>query len=899
MPPRSLASLPALALASSVALAAPRAFAEPTPGDSTGSSGAVPGGASGAVVVPAAGAPKPPAGPAVTAPRLVRFVQATYPVEAGEKGLEANVVLQLDVDKTGAVTSAVVIEGAGHGFDEAAVEAAKQFVFEPATRGETKIAARILYRYGFTLQKVEADPAAEAARAAALKKAQGLAGTLRSRAGDVPIAGAVVRVAPAGGRAVTVTTGEDGAFRFGDLEPGKYDVSVAAPGYDGVSIAEEVAGGELTEVVYRLDPKGGVLEVTIKGERPPREVTRRTLDQREITRIPGTNGDALRSLQNLPGVARPPSLAGLLIVRGSAPNDTQTFVDGTYVPLVYHFGGLSSVVPSELLERIDFYPGNFSSQYGRVMGGIVDVGIRSPNADGKYHGLVQVDLIDARALAEGPVPGLPSWKLVVGARRSWVDVWLKPVLEAAGAGVTTAPVYYDYQVFAETSPTSRSTLRVGLFGSDDRLSILIRDPNESDPTLGGNIGLHTGFWRAQLLYRNDVTETLRYTGVFSYGSDTLDFALGTNYFRLKTHGMQHRSEVSARLSRGVTLHTGLDLAYSPYDISLRFPQPPRPGEPDPGPYAARPPLQLATSDYIYRPAAYFEAELQPSERAKIVPGVRADYTREIGRWDWSPRVNGRYDLAHGFPRTTLKAGVGVYHQPPQFQESSPVFGSPGLRSQRATHYALGVEQELTRHVEASVEGFFKDFDSLVVRLPNESGGYDYTNRGNGYAVGAETLVKYKPDSRFFGWLAYTISRSVRRSPPDYAEKLFNFDQTHILTVLGSYKLGRGWEFGARFRLVSGNLYTPSIGGIYNADAGAYGSIDGAAFSQRLPMFHQLDLRVDKQWKYDGWSLRAYLDVQNVYNRANAEDVTYNYNFTQRSTISSLPIIPSLGLRAEL
>src|ERR1017187_836772 len=61
-----------------------------------------------------------------------------------------------------------------------------------------------------------------------------------------------------------------------------------------------------------------VEEVEVRGEKPPREVTKRTLEQREISRIPGTNGDALRSLQNLPGVGRPPGLAGLLIVRGSA-----------------------------------------------------------------------------------------------------------------------------------------------------------------------------------------------------------------------------------------------------------------------------------------------------------------------------------------------------------------------------------------------------------------------------------------------------------------------------------------------------------------------------------------------------------------------------------------------------
>src|SRR5262249_45593779 len=179
---------------------------------------------------------------------------------------------------------------------------------------------------------------------------------------------------------------------------------------------------------------------------------------------------------------------------------------------------------------------------------------------------------------------------------------------------------------------------------------------------------------------------------------------------------------------------------------------------------------------------------------------------------------GRYDIVHEFPRTTMKAGFGVFYQPPQFQETDAVFGTPKLVSNRATHYSVGMEQELTRKVEVSLEGFYKDLDHLGSRVP-QGATFAYNNLGTGYVVGAEVLLKYKPDARFFGWLAYTLSRSVRKDPPDFNSELFQYDQTHILTVLGSYKLGRGWEFGARFRLVSGVLFTPTLLGIFNPHAG--------------------------------------------------------------------------------
>src|SRR5262249_38427383 len=161
----------------------------------------------------------------------------------------------------------------------------------PARRGATPIPARILYRYSFTLTPAVSETPPP-------PHVDNLRGHVVSAEGEIPLAGAAVHVQPPAGAELVGSTDAAGAWKRTDLAAGHYKVKTEAAGYDPVNADEEVVAGSVTDVTYRLSIKGGPLEVTVRGERPPREVTRRTIEQREIARIPGTNGDALRSLLN-------------------------------------------------------------------------------------------------------------------------------------------------------------------------------------------------------------------------------------------------------------------------------------------------------------------------------------------------------------------------------------------------------------------------------------------------------------------------------------------------------------------------------------------------------------------------------------------------------------------------
>ena len=87
----------------------------------------------------------------VVPPALKTQVEAEYPAAARDARLEGRSGLELVIDETGKVIEAKAVVLAGHGFDEAAIAAAKRFVFEPARKGGVPIRATVQFTYEFRL----------------------------------------------------------------------------------------------------------------------------------------------------------------------------------------------------------------------------------------------------------------------------------------------------------------------------------------------------------------------------------------------------------------------------------------------------------------------------------------------------------------------------------------------------------------------------------------------------------------------------------------------------------------------------------------------------------------------------------------------------------------------------
>ncbi|MFM2153154.1 MAG: hypothetical protein RL199_1589, partial [Pseudomonadota bacterium] len=627
---------------------------------------------------------------------------------------------------------------------------------------------------------------------------------------------------------------------------------------------------------------------------------RRTLQKEELTTVPGTFGDPVRVIQNLPGMARAPFTSGALLVRGAQPQDTLVLIDQVPIPILYHFGGGPSVINPSFIDRIDFFPGAFGSKYGRATAGVVDVGTKPPEPK-RLHGSFDVDLLKAGFYLEGPVregKDFGSW--AVAARRSYFDAFLPSILEAnqkpGDAAFVVLPKYWDYQ--------SRYDLKRGkdrwelvVFGSDDKLTVAQGGTTE---TQGFSVNNQQSFHRARFKWTRSLGEGLTFSVAPTVGCTIVKLDV-SNRIQLKIFSADAnvRSALTKVFSPRLTVEGGLESNANFYRLNFQLPRAPEyfafPGEqPDLGTDARRYGIDTATH------ALYVEASWMLAERLKLVPGLRLElYDIPKGVLpSVEPRLAARYDLDDA---TVLKAAWGLYRRGPNPQLLDPDVGNPQLGLPKSSQWNAGVERRLASKLSLDLQGYYNwrtGIETLSRRVV-ERGGLqqvqNYDNSGYGRAYGLELLLKQDLTQRAYGWVAYTLSRSEQWDEASKQYLPVIFDQTHIVSVVGSYKWNAGWETGARFRLTTGRPSTTINGAIFDADASSYTCLRTAPGSVRGATFHQLDLRAEKLFTYETWKLSGFLDIQNVYNAANPEATLADYRCNQTAPLRGLPFLPTLGM----
>ena len=655
-----------------------------------------------------------------------------------------------------------------------------------------------------------------------------------------------------------------------------------------------LAGLAINARADELSPSEGdgedTYEAVAEVEAPARQSTRRVLDAEQLTRVPGTAGDPIKAVDILPGVSR--TTEGEPILRGAAQHESAIFVDGTPVPFLYHFSGLRSVIHPRLIEQVELYPGNFSARYGRATGGVIEASLRDPRRDG-WNGEVELSLLDSSVLIEGPLGERLGF--FAAARRSNIDFVFDSVVPEGTFDVVVAPLYWDYQAALLYVSDTGSRVRLSFLGSRDQTTLLFADPNADNVALRGSVGGAIEFHRGQLEYADEIADLSQRLQV-SLGVQSLEQDVGPNseaFFDVVDFGA--RAEWALPLSSELVLIWGLDAEGGGFKGAYRGNAAPALEGSLDSPANVQDQITIDPKRFLlFNPAAYLEAHYFPIGRLVLIPGVRLDYYHQLEALTVNPRLGQRYSLTEGL---TLKSAVGWYSQPPEYYEAIAGIGNPEIEPFHALHVSAGAEAQLTDELSIDAEGFFKHLTGRVVSTPG-SAPPRFINGGQGRVVGLEAGLAYRADAGPAAQLAYTLSRSERQDR-DEAWRLFDRDQTHVLSLAAGCPLGAGFHAGVRFRYVTGNPVTPILGSLYDAGSDLYYPVFGAHNAERDPDFHQLDVRLEKVFAVGPGRLALYLDVQNAYAAENAEGFTYSYDYQARQPTTGSPFFPNLGLRGEL
>ena len=850
-------------------------------------------------------------------PVLKRFVEAEYPASALAATSEAVVGVEIVISDAGLVDTATVVESAGADFDAAAMDAVLRFEFEPARLDGEPIPVRILYRYRFTVQQVAPPPVAN------------LTGVVVDRWERHPLPGVTIDLLPSATSTQTTSstiTDDLGRFCFVGLSTGAYALRLSGPDMVTVTTTHEVREGVAAALelgVERTVAEEEELDIEIDDEEIVRapSVRKRAVETRiesaQATVIPGTQGDTVKVVQNLPGVARSAAGSGDLIIWGASGSNTRAYVDGIVTPRVFHTGGVRSTIGPELVEAIELAPGGYGPRWGRAVGGLVSVQTKSLSSITGVHGHVAADVLDGSAsvsakLADG------VWAAAAG-RYSWLDHTFGNAVDESARALVPIPRYWDYQAKLQLAPGVDDELAVLAFGSGDDVE---RTSNLSDPSSASSEQTFEQYHRVGAVWRRARAD-----------GSTIEVTpwLGTDHHeRIAKRGDVPATETRTLWRGGLTvgdrlplaswlrLAWGVDLEVVDAKLSRdgSVTEPPREGDVrvfgapfDDRTNGDRWSVVLAGRGLGRRLAGERgPVESEPGRRldTTVVDGDRAQPPRGdepvIGFSDidvaLDPRLEIRWRAAQWL---AIEAAAGLYTQPPDPAELSSVFGNPRLEPAHGQHFLLATKLEPIERLELEVTGFFTRLDQLATRSAQPSPPIAKATEahGQGRTFGMQAFLRYAWEDVVFGWVSYTLMRSERRDTPDSAWRLFDGDQTHVLAAVASWNIGAGFSAGARFRYATGFARTPVTGAYFNARDGLHVPTYGTHNSERMPEFMQLDLRVAWRREFAPVTLSVYLDVQNVTNRANPEEVIYTSDFSRQGYVTGLPLLPVLGLKAEL
>lgn len=693
------------------------------------------------------------------------------------------------------------------------------------------------------------------------------------------------------GLGIGASTDANGNFLITQVPPGIYRLQASFLGYKTeltpeyrvnhvtpyVQIELEEENASLNEVVVAASPFQKV---------PESPVSLRVIGLREIEKAPGANRDISKVVQNYPGVAFSPiGYRNDLIVRGGGPSENRFYLDGVEIPNINHFstqgasGGPVGLIDADLIRSVKFYSGAFPADKGNALSSVLDFSLR--DGDMERNSLkATLGASEVSLSSNGHIGNKTSY--LVSVRQSYLQALFKIL------GLPFLPAYTDASFKIKTRFDSHNELTLLGLGGIDRMKL--------------NLGIEGEDAEYMLSYLPEINqETYTVGGVYRHYSQRHVQSIVLSQSYLNNRNVKYRdndesSEENLTLRLGSIeqetklrmentsswsvwkVKAGFDLNYSRYKSNE---------------YRKVFANALREYDYhtdlsLWRWGMFASVDYAaPDKSFTASMGVRtdgnnySDKMKELWR-QLSPRLSVSYRLVEGL---TLSGHVGLYYQLPSYTALG-FKGEEGEYVNRHLDYisvsqeSLGLSWTPNENMELSVEGFYKLYGhmpfSLSDQIPLYCKGNDYGTIGNealsseakGRSYGVELMFKWLLTQKLNLSSSLTIFKSEFKDGEQGSYVPSAWDNRFILNMSGTYNFPKHWSLGAKVSCIGGSPYTPydveksSLVEAWNVQGRAY--YDYSRYNQeRLPVFGQLDVRVDKTFYLKKCMLGFYLDIQNI------------------------------------
>lgn len=685
------------------------------------------------------------------------------------------------------------------------------------------------------------------------------------------------------------SSNNDGYYYIPSVPEGRQTLLVSHLNYQTKEILINVSSDRINEVDVQLFPREVELEdISVVGKKIVRpnetDLGLEKISIHEIEMVPtGFEADIFRVLQSTSGVSSTGDVTSQYYVRGGGGDQNLVLLNGATIYNPFHALGVFSVVDPEMISGMEFYKGGFSPDYGGRLSSILNIITKDGNKN-SYHGSVNLGMISGKASVEGPIP---DGSFIATIRKSYYTQLLKKYLNKE------APFnFYDASFKVNYSnPDFDKGGKYVLYMFLSRDEVLNDSPFLEDFNVKNNVvGLNWHkVWASPLFSVFNISYSGYNAALFPNLSKSRpkdnsisDFTADLNF----TYMYDNKDEMSFGL-QNKHLRTHLKME-NLRDVSL---------------------------DYMqdgWDINAYGNYKFYRFEKFGLELGMRAKFIALSQKrpFIFEPRIgiNYRPNALYSF-----KLSVGRYSQEISALGSDyelitifqPWIITPERnKSPEATQLSAGVAAYFTEHLTVEAEAYYKIITNLydINERKYTSRFFDFVNV-DGKSYGLELLSKYQSADLFIK-LTYSLS---------WAYKIINgekytprYDVRHIGNLLCGINLGGGWTTSLTWSIKSGMPFTPIVG-FYDRMPmdNIWGGflfetfeavVDwGERNSNRLPVYHRLDISMSKKFRTGFADFTAGLSILNVYDRKNI----YYFNKDTGERIYMLPILPSIYVQAEL